>query len=53
MCRKGSVTVAIVSLQLITDRELSDTVTRIYLKVLDLLCSEHFDYGLDIVFTSV
>ena len=39
-------------LQLISDRELSNTVTQIYDTVLEVLCADHFDYALDIVFTS-
>jgi len=38
--------------QLISDRELSSTVTLIYDTVMEVLCADHFDYALDIVLTS-
>jgi len=58
MCKMGiadlpSLYYKFLLLQLISDRELSNTVTQIYDTVLEVLCADHFDYALDIVFTSV
>ena len=58
MCKMGTANLPpmyykFLLLQLISDRELSNTVTQIYDTVLEVLCADHFDYALDIVFTSV